>query len=867
MSQWAGLIVPMDAKLLLKKISNVLILLSVPILSFCQNQSFKIQSKDLTVAQVLKKISNETGQALNYRADDLSQDRFTFSIEGEYRDIAATVFPLLGFSYKEMDGVTILSKSDNKFVGQYQELIKIVDEDFIPLPYAHVSIDALGILDVSSIDGLVELKHLIADSDTIKFRYIGYEDTFMTLKEIKGNNKLVLLRPSSESISEIIITGKSIETVSLELIDPNDIPQASTVDQDALTIAQSIPGITNPSETFQDLIIRGGSPDQIQFQWNGIRILQASHFFGKISSFNPYMVDKLEISKDGYSAATQGTISGGLHIKSENRVDSIQSMIHLNTLFTNIGLSVPILDNLSAKLAFRQSLTNQFQSPLARSFQDQIFQFGRLVDEQILIDTFGLQDFVNLTSTVEFSDRQASVWYQPSPRLSMNFDLIQIENELEFRLNSDDTSIAERNLLRQTNQGVHISSEYFWGPNILSNILISRSHYDYTFREEPEQVDDNTSIRDQFNATSIDNLNLTNKFSFNDFSFNIGYEFNRWNSEVFFKNIFESPLEDFNNDASEQVVFVNFKPRFINKLHLDLGLRWSAYNKSLNGRKLWEPRIHAKYRISPNIQIHGHYGRYHQYLSRRNSFTSLQADNGFWFLADETQSDPFDFINIMESVHLGGGTDISLGSFNFSFDFYRKQIFNFFSSSFDLSIDENPFNVGDSDIFGIEFLGRYNYKKHKFYTTYEFTNETLFFDFVDAPVKNPFSQPHRIGLVYEYNWDLLSMVVQYNFANGRPFSDAREVIVENNSVSIAFDNILGSRAPDYHRIDLSMKSKSFGDKIKHHFGFQISNIADRRNIIKNQFFINLIKNPVELGLLEKAGISRSFNIFWEINVN
>jgi len=849
----------------LKKSSVLALFIIIPFFALGQNSFYKLQSDNLTIEEILTKWSALSQKILNYSIDDLPKNKHTFSIEGSYLEVSKKLYPYLGLNYKDYEDVTIVTPGDPKKNDTGLLSINVVDEDNHPLPFAHVAIEALGILDVTDIEGKVVLDFLIADSDTLKFKYLGYEDLLITLAKIKTYKNKVMMNPSSESISEIIVVGSRIESIALEKIDPSDIPQAGSIDQDAITIAQNLPGVNNPSESFQDLIIRGGSPDQVEYQWNGIRVLQSSHFFGKISSVNPFMIDKLEISKDGYSAATNGSVSGGLHMKSKSRIDSISSSINLNLLYGNFALALPLSQNISVKFAVRQSLPDKFQSSIANAFQEQTFQFGRITDEEFLIEAFDIEEFVRTETGVNFGDRQASVWYQPTPKLTMNFDVIHIENTLNFETISEELDISKQDILNQSNLGTHLSLRYLWNADIATSLDWSRSDYNYEYQEFTQTNPTPLLSSEQVNRTGISNIKFSNKIQSKIFNPKFGYEYNAWTSEVEFTNREEEQEEPYTNGTHEHVGFITIHPELLSNLHADFGLRWSAYSKSLNNRKLLEPRLHLRYRLNSTVQFHGHFGQYHQYLSRRNFFTPFQADNGFWYLADESATDFLDFIDIVESTQYGSGLDLSFEALDLSVDVFQKNLYNIWSSSFDLSIDENPFNVGDVNIFGFEIMGRFQKNNHRLLATYEYTNEQVKFDNIESPSLSPFSQPHRINIVYEYKWKILSAILQYNFANGRPFSQARELI-EDDGASIEFDDFLAQKVPDYHRFNLSVKTIPFGKNTKHSFGIQVNNIFNRRNIIKNQYFINLLTNPLELGILEKAGIARSFNVFWQMDI-
>ncbi len=850
---------------LLKIITSFILLLAGVSSSYSQSQYLKFKCTDLTTDEIITKWSQLSNQTYNYSIDDLSKEQFTFSAEGTIEEITQTICSFLGLTFTVLEDVTILTVTDNP--PQFPEYtFHVVDEDGQALPFAHVRIKALNMIDVTNIDGKFTFHTLLSLSDTITINYLGYEESNRTIKNILARNHIIQLQPSSESVSEIIVIGKTYSSTSLENIELSSIPQAGALDQDVMTVTQNLPGINNPSESFQDLIIRGGSPDHVQYRWNGIRILQSSHLFGKISSFNPYMIDKIEISKDGYSASSQGTVSGGLHMKSKRKIDTLGASLHINMLYTNLGFSIPITPTLSAKVAVRQSLPDRFQSPLALAFQDQIFQFGKIPDEDILIDKFNLQSLVQTQTQTTFGDRQLSLRYQVTPQLILEADVLHIDNALEFSTFSEVLGTSTKDALYQSNVGYNLSAQQYWTPYISSTLSFNQSDYTYNYRDIPETADPEFVEQEQHNEIGLTNLKLDNTFRYKWLRTSVGYEYNTWNTAVLLTNVNASNETNYTNTANEHVAFITMHPDLITNLHIDLGLRFSAYNKSLDNRKLLEPRVHVKYRLNKFFQFHGHYGKYHQYLSRRNIFTPLQADNGFWFLADESASEFLDFVNIIESNQIGGGLDIAIGSMDYSIDVYKKKTINIYSSSFDLSIDENPFRVGDVDIVGAECMLRYHHKGHTIMSTYEYNNERILFDQDEQAVLNPFSQPHRFLLAYEWKYKILSSTLQYNFAQGRPFTEATALLIENNSANIQFDDLLDQRVPTYQRLDLSIATVPFGKNTKHSFGFQLNNILNRDNIIKNQYFINLLENPVELGLLQKRGIGRTFNIFWQIDI-
>jgi len=202
-------------------------------------------------------------------------------------------------------------------------------------------------------------------------------------------------------------------------------------------------------------------------------------------------------------------------------------------------------------------------------------------------------------------------------------------------------------------------------------------------------------------------------------------------------------------------------------------------------------------------------------------------------------------------------------------DAYRKDIFNLRSESLDFSIEENPFRFGNNTGHGLELLVDYKTNKDHILITYEYTDEQLLLDGFQDATLNPFSQPHRLGVTYQKTWRHLSATIQYNYATGRPFTQAVDLdrqTDDNGDVVpfIDFEELLSERVDDYHRVDISLKAALPGAKRKHSFGVQLNNVLNRQNTIKNQYFLDFRVDPTQLGFLSKQGLRRSFNVFWEI---
>ena len=836
------------------------------------NTNIKFQSKELTAAQIIAEWTKTSKAQYNFDPTILPSGQFTFSAEGSLEEVASIIFEMIGLESVQFDSdITILRKG-NSFnqLQKYKRSLRVIDEYGISLPFAHVAIPSLNYLNVTNERGEVILNFPTASSDTLIVQYVGYKNLQRVFGEIFEQNATLRLEPQTNALQEVVIIGEYTTQSNIEKIYSGEVPQAASVDQDALTVVSGLPGISNPSESFQDLIIRGGSPDQVQYHWNGIQLLQPAHFFGKVSSINPFMIDRIEITKDGYSAESSGSVGGGLNMKSKQNVDKTEISAHVNFLYANIGFAQRINSKIWLRGAFRRSLPNSLQTSLVDKFTNQIFQFGNIPDFDYYQELFNLQEIIESDTDVSYADNQLSAKILLSSNLVAGADWIDLNNNLNFTTSSEFLDQFSLSRLNQNNSGFHVFLNYNFGSQFHSRIDFNQSNYNYDFNEIPDIARPDSLDRLQTNEVLLRGLEWKNNIDLRLLSLGFGYEYKSWDSEI----EDEQPARQqdyfsYDRTAHEHALYLKLSPRINDKLQIDAGVRWSDYSRGLNGRKLLEPRIHGHLIINDELSLDAHYGHFHQTINKRNFFTPLQADNGFWFLSDETNNN---YIGIIESRQYSSKLKWNNPNWTNSISAYRKKTFNIWTSVFDFSIEENPYKFGDLEVRGIELSTQYRDVNHIFQINYDYTYERLMIDDLDEDVTSPFSQPHRLTAIAQKKWGWLSTTLQYNYATGRPFSEAallRNLVNDDGEAfpNILFDNLLGMRVPDYHRLDLSLTATLRSNQHQNKFGVQFTNLLNRTNTIKNQYFIDYKVDPRELGFLNKQGIPFAFNIFWEYRFN
>ena len=142
--------------------------------------------------------------------------------------------------------------------------------------------------------------------------------------DVVMTEKVTLLKGaiiSAESMKQHRNTAMGVESVSMKTI--GKIPSAFG-EGDIIKAVLTLPGVKSVGEASGGFNVRGGSADQNLILYNDNTIYNPSHLFGMFSSFNPDLVDNVELYKSSIPAEYGGRISSVLSVRTkegdQNRV-------------------------------------------------------------------------------------------------------------------------------------------------------------------------------------------------------------------------------------------------------------------------------------------------------------------------------------------------------------------------------------------------------------------------------------------------------------------------------------------------------------------------------------------------------------------
>ncbi len=841
----------------------------------CQNQPNHISFYDATILEVIKQLEEAAGIKFNFIEENLPIEKLTFSIDID-REMMNVLSDVINRKIIELEenlyGITQKDRHSSPVIPTLSGIV--LDEFNGPMVGCNIWIPALKRGTASKQDGRFDIPGHIAQNETIEISFLGYQEVEISYADLAQNEFTIRLVEKAQHLGDIIITdSKAVSSgTSTQLLGKESIDNSVQVDKDILRTAQIVPGVYSASESISDIQIRGGSPDHVGFQWNNIQLYQPSLFYGRISSVNPFMTNEIIVNKSQSDAAESGMLSGT--IKMNSQPESIQKTsldIQQNLIFSNIGLKTQLLGGkLKIQSAYRRSITGFWKSPLYDQYFNNIFQRGRLDDIEYYTAFYETEEFVDINTDFSFYDFSTSATLNIDPVTRLKIDYLDIGNRFTMILEDIWKDFDEEDNLNISTRGYNVDLSRYFGSKFKTSINFSQTDYNYVYKFLEDNMDENAGSRDSDNQVNYNKWTWGNELHYRYAQFNFGFQYQSWSAKFIDRTSVSTDYQffvDFLGETDETAWFGSGRFYVSNYIDLSLAARWSNYSDALNNEKFFEPRVHLAVKPTSNLNFFATYGENHQPLTRRAFETTLQAENGIWYLADESP-DAREFVYIVRGKQSEIGMNIRYPSWWFSMSAYDKYINNAWTASLDFIVEEDPFEFTDISVRGIEVGIGYVLGSGAISLTYDYIDEKLATEFSKTQVPSPLTQPHRLGIYGQYSTGSFLFTSEFKAATGRLFSTPLELVIGENEegevfYDVVYDGLLSQRIEPYVSLDLGVKySYYYGKKgsRKIQLGLQLLNVLNRNNILKNQIGINYRLDPVELSLLRRRGIPRSLNV-------
>ena len=743
----------------------------------------------------------------------------------------------------------------------------------LPVAFASVTINKTSKGIITDATGYFMFNGMFSNQ-FLKIQFLGYHSkTIPVFTFINQDCQQIYVSENNIELEEVLISDYLTQGISKQNngginVAPNKLGiLPGLIEPDVLLSLQLLPGIQSPNETASGLHIRGGSPDQNLVLFDGIKMYQSGHFFGLISSFNPYVTKKISLYRGGTRAKYGDRIGGVLDINSGENIPIFKAGFGVNMTHADAYIKTPLFkDKVGIIFSARRSITDLVETITYKNFSESVFQNTRILDGFIenptrlsnVVNDFYFKDY-NLKIIANITDKDKVTVSNLFNKNQLNY---AAENERFRESVIDDISIQ--------NKGTRINwqrkESSFWQQSIDFHSSEYQLNYQgsriRTRNNSNDNETENFLVKNHVNDVGLNyniGLNLSDKTTVSG-----GYQYTDNKVLYVFENSFNTPsnnlLSTQNTKNITQAFFGEYTYRKDRRTQVTIGLRVNHFSSA----KEWfvEPRFFALRKLSEgfSLKISGEIKNQavSQIIEFRNNGIGLEND--IWAIANNE-------IPVLQSTQITGGILYQKNGWNLDLDIYHKKIQGLTLMTDDVVTQALLYVNGNSTTIGMDFLLKKRFGNYRSWISYTFSNTAYTYKELNnnIPFSGTYDTPHSVVWSHTYSLNNFSFSLGWKLRSGIPYTNALGIETGNNNrARIVYDKINDQRLPIYQRVDFSstfkfkfLKTSKTTGKI----GFSLMNVFHKKNILDRKYELKVVKTTPgneELKLVETDKISIGF---------
>src|SRR5690606_10641969 len=504
------------------------------------------------------------------------------------------------------------------------------------IPGATIKVEGTDFNTVSDIDGNYKLT-IPVGTYNLTANFLGYQSlNKYNIVLTSGNAQIINfeLSQSSSNLQEVVINfNQNKSAIAADMTTPLSVQQLTSEEIksnpggnfDVSKVVQTLPGVgvSNGTGDRNDIIIRGGAPNENVYYLDGIEIPVLNHFQTQGSSggaqgiLNVSFIESLKLSSSAFDARYDNALASTFVIKQrDGNPERLSGNVRVSATESVLTLEGPLANKTtflaSARKSYLGLLFKLIDLPIRPNFYDFQYKITHKFNDKFSLTSIGLGgiDNFNFAPTKDSSPENIYV-LRSSPYI----------NQWNYTV------------------GFNLSQKI---ENGYINYIISRNVYENRI----DKFEDENQIEEQ-RTNSINSQEIENKFRWdinkfvNDWKLSGGISIQNvgYNGEVFQK-ISPSQSMVFNSDINfwKYGAFMQASKNILNeRLLVSGGVRTvmnSFTDSGMDAFKTLSPRVSLGYHIHPQVDITASIGTYFKvptytalgYKNAGGSFVNRQMD-------------------------------------------------------------------------------------------------------------------------------------------------------------------------------------------------------------------------------------------------
>ena len=745
---------------------------------------------------------------------------------------------LLNFKFLDERYITI--STINKNIKVCGTLVSAITKDSIFGASVYVEGTSKGV--ITNEAGFFELNEVNV-TQNIVISYIGFKSLKLKADNLwAGNNcKTIVLEEQTQQLNEILIL-KFLTTGLQQRVDGSSVLNTEKfgilpglTEPDVLQTIQALPGVESVDESIATINVRGGTNDQNLILWDHIKMYHSGHFFGLISAYNPYLTNRVVVTKNGTSSEFSDGVSSTVSMFTKNMVkEEFSGSVGANLIHADAFLEISIKENLALHVSGRRSFTDFLSSPTYEKYFDRSFQ-----DSEITTNGDNISES-NRDSEFFFYDFTAKLLWDIGKRHKVRANIIGIHNNLDYResfmANNDETESKTSNL-EQESIGAGLNWNANWSAKFNTNVNLFYSQYDVDAVDYRIQTDQRLT---QVNEVLETGLKLKTDYILNDqINLMAGYQF----SEIGILN--ETTVTNPDYDRTRKHVLLNhaiFAETEYNrkKTYIRIGVRGNYFQKF--NQLLIEPRINVRQKVfsALALKLQGEFKNQSatQIVDFQDDF--LGVENRRWILSNKESDIP-----IAQSKQGSFGLQFNKNNWLLDIDGFYKIVDGITASNQGFYNNFQYLNAtGSYTVKGIEFLLNKTASNYSTWLSYTYSlNDYEFKQFVPSQFPNNVDIRHSVSTAFNYDvTNNFKISLGGNWRSGKPYTkpvEGNETMQNGSFTVVNYDSPNRENLDYFMRLDTSA-SYQFKLSEQTHAVLRagVLNILDRENIIHRYYEVD-----------------------------
>lgn len=654
------------------------------------------------------------------------------------------------------------------------------------------------------------------------------------------------LNENIEQLDEVVVEADKAKNVEEEITGATTIESEETKDipmvlgeRNILSVATTLPGITNAGEGASGLNVRGGKTDQNLFLLDEGVVYNPTHFFGIFQALNPFATKRVDIYKGNVPAAFGGRLSSVFDITTiDGNTEAFSGEASIGPVTGNLMLEIPVVKDKSSLVVGGRG-----------AYSDWILQ--SLDEESLKNSSASFYDVVaNYTHKVNENNQVKATGYYSKDAFSITSDSLYGYSNRMF-------SLTWKHKFNEKNNGslVFANSKYAFDID-----FDGQSNDDFLLGYSVEETEAKLKFKFLMNDTHIFDYGIAGKL------YRINPGFIRPTGTESIINPFEVPEDR----AFEGAIYVSDDINLGDKVGISAGIRYSYYtalgpstqrtyaegqprnqatllgstdfdkNETIDTYGGPEFRVSGRYSFTPDFSLKAGFNSMYQYIHTLSNTTTVSPIDT-WKLSDS-------------NIKPQRSNQFSLGLFkNFEDALYELSVEGYYKTSEDIldfktgaqlllndNIEQEVLQ-GEGQAYGVEVLVRKNAGRLNGWLGYTYSRSLIKFasEFSEERINggeffpSNYDKPHDVSLVANYKFTRrYSASLNFSYQTGRPVTYPIGQYNFNNSEYVFYSNRNEFRIPDYYRLDIGINIEG-NHKIKKfahsYWNISVYNVLGRAN--------------------------------------